>query len=443
MAHHNCCTIRGEPSHRSNWFSSKSSENIASFARVLRCFCCAHCRNFSVMATANTSGDAARGYIDEMDSDCEFQGFSASDIEQASSTALHPNSNDEFDISDLELDSDSDTDSEATNIATSISGSDDQEPQPARQQPASQQPARQQPAQLARPQHVCPQPARHQPVRPQPTRPQTERPQPARPQPARPQPARPPRSGIAQPRRPSQSRWSGNLVKQADLPYQHRAQTGVTDHEQASELSPLGLFSLFFTDYLLRDIVSETNRYAGQCLSQPPKQGEKHLPWHPLTVDTWIIGRETQQLSPLPLERRCHGCDFSRYFVIYTLSTMTAQTRTDKMLKTWKVQKLIDYLVKRYRDVYTPRHELSVHETMLKFKSRLSIKQYIKIKPVKWGIKLFTLAESTTGYVLDVLPYTGKHAQTAMSKMAQTVLDVSCHFLNHGHHFFFDNFNIT
>ena len=257
------------------------------------------------MATANTSGDAARSYIDESDSDGEFQGFSASDIEQASSTALHPNSNDEFDISDLELDSDSDTDSEATNIATSISGSDDQEPhparpqparpqparpqparpQPARPQPARQQPARQQPAQLARPQHARPQPARQQPARPQPTRLQPARPQPARPQPARPQPARPPRSGIAQPRRPSQSRWSGNLVNQAGLPYQHRAQTGVTDREQASELSPLGLFTLFFTDYLLRDIVSETNRYAGQCLSQPPKQGEKHLPWHPLTVD--------------------------------------------------------------------------------------------------------------------------------------------------------------
>ena len=50
------------------------------------------------------------------------------------------------------------------------------------------------------------------------------------------------------------------------------------------------------------------------------------------------------------------------------------------------------------------------------------------------------MAESTTGYVLDLLPYTGKGAKTAMSKTAQTVLDVSRHFLNHGHHFFFDNY---
>ena len=41
-----------------------------------------------------------------------------------------------------------------------------------------------------------------------------------------------------------------------------------------------------------------------------------------------------------------------------------------------EVQKLLDYLVKRYRDVYTPRRELSVDETMLKFKGRLSIEKY-------------------------------------------------------------------
>ena len=170
-----------------------------------------------------------------------------------------------------------------------------------------------------------------------------------------------PRRRIAQPRRPSL--WSGNLANQASLPYQRRAQTGVTDREQASELSPLGLFTLFFTDYLLRDIVCETNRYAGQCLSNPPKQGEKHLPWHPLTAPecrTWLglllttcvvqkFGRladywsRNEQLSPLPSERRCHACNFSRYCRQWG-------SRHGKTLKMWKVQKLLDYLVKRYHD---------------------------------------------------------------------------------------------
>ena len=282
------------------------------------------------MAAANASGDAARVYSG--DSDGEFEGFSASDIEQASSTAIHRNSDDEVDIDDLELDSDSDTDSDATIIANNISGSDDEEPEP-----------------------------------------------------ARPQPARPLRRRIAQPRRPSQSPWSGNLVNQAGLPYQRRAQTGVTDREQASELSPLGLFTLFFTDYLLRDIVSETNRYAGQCLSQPPKQGEKHLPWHPLTVPecrTWLgmllttcvvqkVGRLADYWSRnaatlTPSFGKTMPCLRFLQILRYLHFVDNEGADTDKTLKTWKVQKLLDYLVKRYRDVYTPRRELSVDETMFK-----------------------------------------------------------------------------
>ena len=75
----------------------------------------------------------------------------------------------------------------------------------------------------------------------------------------------------------------------------------------------------------------------------------------------------------------------------------------DKTNKMWKVQNVLDYHNKRFRAEYCPRRELSIGETMLKFKGRLSIKQYIKIKPIKWGIKIFTLAEAKTGYELNLL----------------------------------------
>ena len=78
----------------------------------------------------------------------------------------------------------------------------------------------------------------------------------------------------------------------------------------------------------------------------------------------------------------------------------------DTSVKTWKIQNVLDYVTKRFRQMYVPCCDLSIDETMLKFKGR--IKQYIKIKPVKWGLKLFTIAESTTGYVLNLVPYTGK-----------------------------------
>ena len=36
-------------------------------------------------------------------------------------------------------------------------------------------------------------------------------------------------------------------------------------------------------------------------------------------------------------------------------------------------------------------------EAMIPFKGRLSIKQYMKDKPTKWGIKVFVLADARNG----------------------------------------------
>ena len=45
---------------------------------------------------------------------------------------------------------------------------------------------------------------------------------------------------------------------------------------------------------------------------------------------------------------------------------------------------------------------------MIPTKNRLAIKQYIRDKPVRWGIKSFLLCEAKTGYILDAEIYTGR-----------------------------------
>ena len=44
---------------------------------------------------------------------------------------------------------------------------------------------------------------------------------------------------------------------------------------------------------------------------------------------------------------------------------------------------------------------------MVGFRGRFSSKQYMPSKPTKYGIKSFTLADSTHGYVMNCLVYTG------------------------------------
>ena len=62
------------------------------------------------------------------------------------------------------------------------------------------------------------------------------------------------------------------------------------------------------------------------------------------------------------------------------------------------------------------------------------------MKPVKLGVKI---AESATGYVLGLLPYTGKRADTAFGKTTQTVLDVGDNFLCLGHRIYLDNYYMS
>ena len=89
--------------------------------------------------------------------------------------------------------------------------------------------------------------------------------------------------------------WAACLVWQprrpASCPLPNAGNTGVKDSDDCRGMSPLSLSTLFFTDYLWRDIVTETNRYAQQWLAQPPKRGHAHLSWTELTVSelrSWL-----------------------------------------------------------------------------------------------------------------------------------------------------------
>jgi len=47
---------------------------------------------------------------------------------------------------------------------------------------------------------------------------------------------------------------------------------------------------------------------------------------------------------------------------------------------------------------------------MVRSKHRSGIRQYMKDKPTKWGLKLWVLADSGNGYSVDFNVYIGKDA---------------------------------
>ena len=65
----------------------------------------------------------------------------------------------------------------------------------------------------------------------------------------------------------------------------------------------------------------------------------------------------------------------------------------DKSDKIYKNRPILDTLIKKFQDQYVPEQEMSLDEGMIPCKKAMSIKQYIKTKPVKWGLKSFILCE--------------------------------------------------
>lgn len=111
---------------------------------------------------------------------------------------------------------------------------------------------------------------------------------------------------------------------------------------------------------------------------------------------------------------------------------------------------LLDRLLNKFQDTYIPRQNLSMDETMLKFRGRFAGKQYMPKKPVKWGIKSFSLADSSNGYILNILSYTGVEtlsvtspAHATLPQPARVVMHLMQPYRQKQHHVFTDQYYVS
>lgn len=82
---------------------------------------------------------------------------------------------------------------------------------------------------------------------------------------------------------------------------------------------------------------------------------------------------------------------------------------------------------------------MSLDESLLLFRGRLSFRQYIKNKKARYGIKFFELTTSD-GYVLNFEVYQGKSdTDSSSGKIDSIVKRLMEPYLDHGHHLYMDN----
>ena len=96
---------------------------------------------------------------------------------------------------------------------------------------------------------------------------------------------------------------------------------------------------------------------------------------------------------------------FQQMFWMLYLPTRQQTHRLDK------VKPLLNVLLGSFQSSFYPGCEVSVDESMVGFKGRVAFKQYCPLKPTKHGLKAFVLSDSRTGYILNVIPYTGREVR--------------------------------
>ena len=73
-----------------------------------------------------------------------------------------------------------------------------------------------------------------------------------------------------------------------------------------------------------------------------------------------------------------------------------------------KVGNVVEKFINSWNKNYSPSSKLAVDETIIPYRGRSKLRQYKPSKPTKYGIKAWSLADSSNGYMLQFKVYEGK-----------------------------------
>lgn len=222
----------------------------------------------------------------------------------------------------------------------------------------------------------------------------------------------------------------------------------------AEEIQPFQAFNFFFNNSIADKIVDETNLYIRQKLG--PVISSAHgitreelvkfiginllmgVKRSPSYRDYWSsnkLVRDTFIASNM-LQKR-----FS--FILSHLHL----NDNDKMPKKgapgydrlYRLRPFIDHLNEKFQAGMKPSRNQSIDESMIKFKGRVKFVQYMPMKPIKRGYKVWVRAEKNS-YVMQFQIYTGQEESSEKGLGARVIKELSSSLEGKNYNVFFDNF---
>ena len=228
--------------------------------------------------------------------------------------------------------------------------------------------------------------------------------------------------------------------------------------EMDNDSNCLDCFQLLFTHDIYQLIIRETKRFEHQKRQlEDNSLSDLHDFTLPelkaclgLTLAMGLVKKSnlkaywsTDSVTKTPLFSSTMSRDRYLHIMRYLhfVNNCNAPNQTDPNRdKLWKIRPFLDALVPRFTAVYAPSQNLSLDETLIKFKGRLHFRQFLPLKRSRFGIKGFVIADSTSGCVLGTSIYTGKEGPAASKDLAQlVVLKLTEPYFNKGYKLFVDN----
>ncbi|XP_033977920.1 piggyBac transposable element-derived protein 4-like [Trematomus bernacchii] len=226
--------------------------------------------------------------------------------------------------------------------------------------------------------------------------------------------------------------------------------------------SPLSLFRMFFSSSVVQRLIDNTNANA----LKRSQAGKKYV-WKELTVRDFYVFLAIIIFSglvhvhlrsdywrkkwPYNFQFPSEKMSRTRFEVILWSLHMSdpkedeeneRKRNTPEYDRLFKIKPLYTDIVTACKAHFQPHQNISIDERMVASKARISMKQYTKNKPIKWGYKLFVLADSSTAYTWNFFVYTGKSESTTGHGLSySSVMDLlPLPLLGQGYTLFVDNF---
>jgi hypothetical protein len=217
--------------------------------------------------------------------------------------------------------------------------------------------------------------------------------------------------------------------------------------------SPFDVFSCLFPEELISHITKQTNLYALQKFEDPIKfkkttndeikiflginvlMGIKRLP---SIRDYYSSNDEIRDhyISSLMSRNRLMWILGNVHLNDNKKQPKKGEKDFDKL---YKVRPFLDKLLETFQFYYESDEHQSVDESMIKFKGRSSLRQYMPQKPIKRGYKIWVRANQS-GYISEFQIYTGKVETAEKHLGTRVVKDLTQSITGEYRKVYFDNY---